>query len=95
MKKRGELKKQITKCNDVYTALMAPPTSVFEDLLNDAYNSEHIKEAESRETKSLDANYEKANLETICSEIATLDPEQQDELLTLMQKYIKTSLMLV
>ena len=31
-------------CKDVYTALMTPETPVFEELINDAYQSEHIKQ---------------------------------------------------
>ena len=52
MKKRGEIGKQVTKFNDVFTAIMAPPSTVFEELWNDAYQSEHIKHAEARATKN-------------------------------------------
>ena len=62
MKMRGELNKQFTKCNDVQMALMAPATSVLEELINDAYQSDHVKKQESRATRILDANYHKADL---------------------------------
>ena len=73
MKERGEVNKQISHCKDIYTAMMSTPVPLFEELINDAYQSEHIKQAESRASKILDANYEKANMEAVCASVYTLN----------------------
>ena len=87
MKERGEVNKQISHCKDIYTAMMSTPVPLFEELINDAYQSEHIKQAESRASKILDANYEKANLEAVCAAVDTLSESEQQQLLSLLKKF--------
>ena len=85
--KKGELNKQFSHCEDLFTAMMAPPIPVFEELLNDAYQSEHIKQAKSWAEKILDDKYEKAYVKAVCAAVDTLSSSEQQQLLSLLRKF--------
>ena len=77
MKKKGEINKQFSHCEDLFTTMMAPAIPVFEELLNHAYQSEDIKQAESCAEKNFDAKYENVNLKAVCAAVDTLSSSEQ------------------
>jgi hypothetical protein len=56
MKIQGELQKETTRYEDLYSALMAPDSTVFQDDYAKASEPEHVHAANKRQTRILDAN---------------------------------------
>jgi hypothetical protein len=73
MKQQGELQKETTHYDDLYSALMAPVSTIFQDDYDATCEPEHIHAATKRQTRNLDANYKAAGLSEIIKCIATSD----------------------
>jgi hypothetical protein len=66
---------------------MAPASTVFQDDYAKASEPEHIHAANKRQTRTLDANYEAADLKEIIKSISTIDDIEINKLLLLLRKY--------
>jgi hypothetical protein len=73
MNQQGELLKETTHYEDLYTGLMAPVRTVLE--------AEHVHKAIKRQTKILDAHYEAADLKEIIDYVETINEEEKRDVL--------------
>jgi hypothetical protein len=87
MKLQGELQRETTHYEDLYSALMAPASTVFQDDYDKASEPEHVHAANKRQTCILDANYEAADLKEIIESISTINDIERNKLLQLLRKY--------
>jgi hypothetical protein len=80
MKSQGALQKETTHYEDLYSALMAPASTIFQDDLDATCEPEHIHAANKRQTRILDANYKAADLREIIKNISTIDDIEKNNL---------------
>jgi hypothetical protein len=73
MKSQGGLPKETTHYEDLYSALMAPVSTIFQDDYDATCEPEHIHAANKRQTCMLYANYKAADLSEIIKCISTID----------------------
>jgi hypothetical protein len=59
---RGGLEKEITHYKDLYSALMAPASTVFQDDYAETCEPEHVRATNKCQTRILDANYKATDL---------------------------------
>jgi hypothetical protein len=65
MRTQGGLQKETTHYEDLYSALMAPASTIFQDDYEATCEPQHDHAANKRQTRILDANYKAADLEEI------------------------------
>jgi hypothetical protein len=87
MKSQGELQKETTHYEDLYSALMALTSTIFQDDYNVTCEPEHTNASNKRQTRILDANYKGADLWEIIKCISTIDNIEKNNLLSLLRKY--------
>jgi hypothetical protein len=87
IKLQGELQKETTHYEDLYSALMDPASTVFQDDYAKASEPGHVDTANKHQTRILDANYEVADLKEIVKIISTIDDIEINRLLLLLRKY--------
>jgi hypothetical protein len=87
MKSQGGLQKETTNYEDLYSALMAPASTIFQDDYDATCEPEHIHAANKRQTCILEANYKAANLSEIIKCISTIDDIEKNNILGLLRKY--------
>jgi hypothetical protein len=87
MKQQGELEKETTYYEDLYTALMAPASTTFQDDYDATCEPDYIHAANKRETRILDANYKAADSSEIVKCISSIDDVDKNDLLSLLKKY--------
>jgi hypothetical protein len=87
MKSQGELQKETTHYEDLYSVLMAPASTIFQDDYDAACEPEHIHESNKRQTRILDANYKAADLSDIIKRISTIDDIEKHNILGLLRNY--------
>jgi hypothetical protein len=87
MKSQGELQKETTHYEDIYSALMAPASTIFQDDCDATCEPAHIHTANKRQTRILDANYKAADLREIIKNISTIADNEKHNLLRLLRKY--------
>jgi hypothetical protein len=73
MKTQGELQKETTHYEDLFSALMAPASTVFQDDYETTREPQHVHPANTRQTRILEANYEAAYLQEIIKCISAID----------------------
>jgi hypothetical protein len=84
MKTQGELQKETTYYEDLYSAMVAPASMIFQDDYDATCEPQHIHAANKRQTCILDANYKAADLPEIIKCISTIE---KNNLLGLLGKY--------
>jgi hypothetical protein len=62
MKTQGGLQKETTHYEDLYSALMAPASTIFQDDHDATREPQHVHAANKCQTRILDANYKAADL---------------------------------
>jgi hypothetical protein len=87
MKSQGELQKETTHYEDLYSALMAPASTIFQDDYDATCETEHIHAASKRQTRIVDANYKAADLREIIKNMSTIEDNEKNNLLRLFRKY--------
>jgi hypothetical protein len=87
MKPQGELPKETTQYEDLYSALMAPASTIFQDDYDATCEPQHIHAANKRQTHILDANYKADDLPEIIKCISTIDDIDKNNLVGLLRKY--------
>jgi hypothetical protein len=73
MKTQGGLQKETTHYEDLYSALMAPASTIFQDDYDATREPQHVHGANKRQTRILDANYKAADVQEIIKCISTID----------------------
>jgi hypothetical protein len=73
MKTQGELQKETTHYEDLYSALMAPASTIFQDDYDATREPQHIHASTERQTRLSDENYKAADLPEIIKCISTID----------------------
>jgi hypothetical protein len=73
MKVQGELQKETTHYEDLYSTLMAPASTVFKDDYAKASEPEHVHAENTCQTLILYVNYEAADLNEIIKSISTIN----------------------
>jgi hypothetical protein len=73
MKTQGELQKETTHYKDLYSALVAPASTIFQDDYEAAREPQHVHAANKRQTSILDTNYKTTDLKEIIKCISTID----------------------
>jgi hypothetical protein len=87
MKTQGELQKETTHYEDLYSALMAPASAIFQDDYDATREPQHVHAANKCQTRILDTNYKAADLLEIIKFISTIDEIEKHNLLGLLRKY--------
>jgi uncharacterized DUF497 family protein len=87
MKLQGDLQKETTHYEDLYSALMAPASTVYQDDYDKSGEPEHVHAGNKCQTRILYANYEAADLKEIVKIISTIDGIERNRLLLLLRKY--------
>jgi hypothetical protein len=77
MKTQGGLQKETTHYKDLFSALMAPSSTLFQDVYEATCEAQHVQAANKRQTLILDANYKTADLKEIIKCISTIDNTEQ------------------
>jgi hypothetical protein len=83
----GGLQRETTHKEDIYSALMAPASTIFQDDYDATCEPEHIHAANKRQTRIFDANCEAADLSEIIKCISTIDNIKTNNLLGMLRKY--------
>jgi hypothetical protein len=68
----GGLQKETTHYYDLYVAIMAPASTLFQDYYDATHEPGHAHAANKRQTRILDANYKVADLKEIIKCISTI-----------------------
>jgi hypothetical protein len=87
MKSQRKQQKETTHYEDLYSALMAPDSTIFQDDYDATCEPENIHADNKRRTRILDANYKAADLSEIIKCISTIDDIKKNKLLGLLRKY--------
>jgi hypothetical protein len=87
MKLQGGLQKETTHYEHLYSALIAPASTVFKDDYAKASEPEHVHTPNKHQTSILDATYEAADLKEIVKCISTIDDIERNRLLILLRNY--------
>jgi hypothetical protein len=83
----GGLQNVTTHYEDLYSALMAPASNVFQDDYDATREPEHFHTTNKCQTCILDANYKAADLKEIIKCIPKIDDIDQNKLLKLLREY--------
>jgi hypothetical protein len=73
MKSQGGLQKETNHYDDIYSALMAPASTIFQDDYDGTREPQHIHATNKHQNFILDANYKAADLQEIIKCISTID----------------------
>jgi uncharacterized DUF497 family protein len=87
MKTQEELQKETTHYEDLYSTLMAPASTIFQDDCEATHEPQHVHAANKRQTRILDANYKVVHLQDIIKCISTIDDIEKKNILGLLRKY--------
>jgi hypothetical protein len=87
MKTQGGVQKETTHYEDVYSNLMDPASTIFQDDYDVTREPQHFHAANKSQTRILDANYKAADLLEIIKCISTIDDIEKNNLLGLLRKY--------
>jgi hypothetical protein len=83
----GGLQKETTHYEDLYSALMALASTIFQDDYEATHEPQHVHAANKDQTRILDANYNTADLQEIIKCISTIDDIGKKNLLGLLRKF--------
>jgi hypothetical protein len=89
MKTPGGATKKSTHYEDLYSALLAPASAIFQDDYEATREPQHVHVANKHQTRILEANYKAADLKKIIKCISTIDDIEKNNLLGLLRKYEK------
>jgi hypothetical protein len=87
VKSQGELQKENTLYEDLYSALISPDSTIFQDDYDANCEPEHSYASYKRQTQLWDTNYKMADLSEIIKCISTIDDIEKHNLLVLLRKY--------
>jgi hypothetical protein len=73
MKTQGGLQKETTHYEDLYSALVTPSSTIFQDDYDVNREPQHVHAANKRQTRMLYANYKAADLKDIIKCFSTID----------------------
>jgi hypothetical protein len=87
MKTQGELQKVTTNYEDLYSALMAPASTIFQDDYEATREPQHVHASNKRQTLILDTHYKAADIKEIIKFISTIDGIEKHNILGLLRNY--------
>jgi hypothetical protein len=87
MKTQGGLQKVTAHYEDLYSALMAPVSTIFQDDYEETREPQHVHASNKCQTRILDANYKAADLKEVIKRISTIDDIEKKNHLKLLRKY--------
>jgi hypothetical protein len=82
----GGLQKETAHYEDIYSALMAPASTIFQDDYEATREPEHVHATNKHQTLALDTNYKAADLKENIKCISTIDDIEKN-ILGLLRKY--------
>jgi hypothetical protein len=87
MRTQGELQKETTHYEDLYSSIMALASTILKDGYEATCEPHHVHAANKRQTHILDANYKVADLKEIIICISRIDDIEKRNRLKLLRKY--------
>jgi hypothetical protein len=87
MKIQGELQRETTHYEDLYSALMDPTKTLFLDDYDVTREPQHFHAANKHQTCILDASYKAADLPEIIKCISSIDEIKKNNILGLVRNY--------
>jgi hypothetical protein len=87
IKTQEELQEETTHYEDLYSALMTPASTIFQDDYDTTCEPQHVHAANKLQTHILDTNYKAADLQEIIKRISTIDEIEENNILGLLRQY--------